>query len=147
MAKRPRVRLLPGWSDCSRENPIGPPTFLRVASDEPGPLQVSMAEHADGEVPDPSSEELESMARDSGGEMGLGDVVETASGDCAIGTYGTAVFHADGAPRVQLWYLTDGRELVMVTHICPGDPDPDEIAEADQIVRRITLAKPWWKFW
>src|SRR5207237_5537853 len=62
MGNRLQMHLLPDWSDHSHENPDGPPTYLRDTSEVPGPLQVSWAWYESGEVPNPSDEDLISLA-------------------------------------------------------------------------------------
>lgn len=130
MKKRARVKLLSGWTDYSRDNPDGPPTFLRDRSEVPGPLQVSMAEWVGGEVPNSSESDLVRLATDSGRRQEAGDLVETDSGKCDLGMYGTAVFRSQEYPRTQIWFLSNGRDFVMASHICPGEADDDEIKEA-----------------
>jgi hypothetical protein len=51
-----------------------------------------------------------------------------------------------------VWFISDGRDHIMATHICDYEPVSDEIAEAQQIASSLALgpeqpAKPKWKFW
>jgi hypothetical protein len=149
MSKRLQIKLLDGWSDYSHENPEGPSTFLRESSEVPGPLQVSWAEYTGGAEPNPTASDLEEMSRESGDQQQFGQLVESTNGACDFGRFGTAVFRSTENPRVQIWHLSNGRDFIMVTHICPQAPDPAEVREAQEIVRSLTLCeqKSKWKFW
>jgi hypothetical protein len=139
MANRLRVNLVPGWSDYSDENPGGPPTFLRDASPSPGPLQVSCAWYTSGQEPNPSDDDLIGLAKRAGDSFDSPALLETGSGPCAIGRFGTAVFRCNDAPRVQAWYLTNGRDFITVTHICGDDVEAAELHEAQRIVEDLRI--------
>jgi len=67
-----------------------------------------------------------------------------------FGKLGSTVYRSSEFPRSQVWYLSDGKDFIMVTHICGEEPDPQELVEVDQIVHMLTLGppdKPRWKFW
>ena len=113
-----KVKLLKGWADYSRENPDGPPTFLRDLSEVPGPLQISTWEYEGGEIPNPSEDDLKHMSVELG-RKNFGELVETSSGACTFGKMGTAVFHSGEYPRVQVWHLSNGKDFILATHICP----------------------------
>jgi hypothetical protein len=147
---RAKIKLPEGWSDRSAENPGGPPTYLRDLSSVPGPLQVSIAFYRGGVVPNPSGEDLQKMCEEFGAQHSLGDLIESDCGTCELGMFGTAVFESAEYPRFQLWRVSNGRDFITVTHICPKSPDPVEVAEAQEIVRALTLtddAEPKWKAW
>jgi hypothetical protein len=142
------VGLLPGWSDYSHQNPEGPATFLRESSKVPGPLQVSLIGYRGGEIPNPSLQSLVNMASEMGDTLGATELVETTSGDCAFGRFGSAVFRSVECPRMQVWYLSDGYDFILATHICGGEPDWSEVAEVEEIVKRLTVeSRQLWKFW
>lgn len=143
----PIIKLPKGWKNF--ENPDGPPTYCRELSDTPGPLQISCAEYRSGTIPNPSVDDLKKLSIGLGQKHDLGDLVESSSGPCNLGMMGTAVFRSDENPRIQVWHLSNGRDFIMVTHICPTEPDPVEVREAQEIVRTLTLGrpKPKWKFW
>lgn len=111
MRKKIKVQLTDGWSDYSKENPDGPSLFLRDDSESPAPLQVSLTEYVAGEIPNPSEHDLVKLSEKTGNERDFGDLIETNSGDCAMGKYGTAIFKSNEYPRMQVWYLSNGRVL------------------------------------
>ena len=140
------IKLPKGWSDY--DNPHGPPTYVRELSETPGPLQISWAEYKGGTLPNPTADDLKHMAEEFGEKHDFGDLVESSNSPCVFGTMGTAVFRSSENPRIQMWHLSNGRDFIMVTHICPTEPDPIEVREAQEIVRTLTIGKkPKWKFW
>ncbi len=147
---RANVKLPKGWADHSKENPDGPPTYLRDLSRVPGPLQFSLTLYRGGAIPNPSGEDLQKMCEEFGVQHAVGELVESHCGTCELGIFGTAVFQSAEYPRFQVWRVSNGRDFIMVTHICPEVPDPAEVTETQEIVRTVTIAaesKPKWKFW
>ena len=143
---RLNIKLPKGWSNY--HNPDGPPTYCRDLSETPGPLQISWAEYKGGGLPNPSADDLKRMAEEFGQKHEFGELVESSSSPCEFGTMGTAVFHSTENPTIQMWHLSNGRDFIMVTHICPTEPDPIEVREAQEIVRTLTVGrKSKWKFW
>jgi hypothetical protein len=85
------------------------------------------------------------------------------------------VFRSPQFQRIQIWCLSNGKDFINVTHLCPVEPPPEEIAEANQIAHSLLLgpgdadepstftkaakppespvpsepstAKRWWKLW
>jgi hypothetical protein len=139
MGKRLQVQLLPNWAQT--DNPDGPATFYRTDSDDSGALQVSLyAEYKGGKAPDPSTKDLIELSQGHGERHNAGDLVETSSGECALGSYGSAVFRSKEYPRIQFWYLSNGSDFVLATHVCTVKPEPAEVAEAQQIVGMLGLS-------
>ena len=135
-----------GWAEF--ENRDGPATYCRDLSETPGPLQISRAEYLGGALPNPSEDDLKRMAEEFGQNHSFGELVESLSGPCEFGTMGSAIFRSTENPRIQIWHVSNGRDFIMVTHICPTAPDPVEVREAQEIVRTVTLGKTSrWKFW
>ena len=148
MWKRLKIVLPEGWSDHSHENPEGPPTFIRDRSQVPGAVQVSSAQYKGGAVPNPIPDDLIALSRGIGERQEAARLLETHSGECTFGIWGTAVFRTSECQRFQIWHLSNGRDLIFITHICCDEPDPDELAEAQDIVNRLNLAdRPWWRIW
>jgi hypothetical protein len=144
------IKLPKGWSDHSKENLDGPPTYLRDQSCIPGPLQISFALYKGGVEPNPTVEDLQQFCEQFGAKRVRGELVESHFASCEFGAFGTAVFRSEEYPRFQIWQLSNGKDFIMITHICPTVPDPIEITEAQEIVDTATLiveSKPKWKFW
>jgi len=132
---RLKIQLPRIWAQQS--NPNGPVTFCREGSSSA--FQVSWAEYRGGAPLDVTANTLVEMAKSLGQEQGFGDVLESANGDCKFGTFGTAVFRAEGHPRIQIWFISNGRDHIMATHTCDRDPGASEIAEVEQIASSLTL--------
>jgi hypothetical protein len=143
---RLKIALPRGWSE--HDNPGGPLTYYRTSSVTSGALQISCAEYTGGELPNPSGEKLQRMAEEFGEECKSGELLESSNSPCAFGLLGTAIFHSVQHPRIQNWFLSNGKDFIMVTHICTTPPEPTEVREAQEIVRTLVLRKrPNWKFW
>lgn len=139
MAQRLQVQLLPNWARM--DNPDGPATFYRTDSEDSGALQVSLyAEYAGGKIPNPSVDDLIELAQGHGERHEAGELVETSGGTCGLGVYGSAVFRSAEYPYFRLWYISNGRDFVLATHICTAEPDAIELAEAQQIVEMVGLS-------
>jgi hypothetical protein len=148
---RLKVQIPRHWA---RYNDAGA-TFIRLTSEVSGALQFSFGEYKGGEIPNPTPQDLQQMAAGYGPAHNLGELLESSSGPCVFGAMGTAVFRSAENSRVQIWFLSNGRDFIMATHICCHEPDPAEIADAQEIVRQLTLGpdesapvkKSKWKFW
>jgi hypothetical protein len=134
---RLKIKLYDGWRQATNTN--GPATFYRGQSDNP--LQVSWAEYR-GQKPlrSVSTDELKDAAMRFGCQQGFGELTESSGGPCEFGSYGTAIFHSTTHPRIQVWFVTDGRDHILATHICSKAADPAEVREVQEIIARVTLA-------
>lgn len=146
-----KVTLLPGWMDISDQNPNGPPTYIRKDNGSPGVLQFSLDLYEAGEKPAPSKDGLIKMAINTGLEHpDFGEVVSDSSGSCSFGIYGSAVFSSAKYGRSQVWWLSNGLDFILATHIGVDKSSDIEIQEEQQIVENVTTqvkTKPWWKKW
>lgn len=145
---RLQIQLPKTWAQ--QNNPNGPATFGHQGSTNA--FQVSWAEYRGGKVPDVTAEKLKEMAAGFGQKQGFGEMLESSSGACRFGTFGMAVFRSTEHPRIQIWFISDGRDHIMATHICDCEPDAGEVAEVQQIAGGLALGpeqpqKPKWKFW
>lgn len=149
-AERLKVLLFPGWVDCSAQNKDDLPTYMRETSEHPGLLQISCAVYQEGHKPNSSKFELAHIAAEFGMTHDLGNLTESYPGDCKFGRFGTAVFRSEDYPRFQIWFLSNGHDFIFVSHICPTEPDSQEVIEAHEIATRVILPhhkKSWWKVW
>jgi hypothetical protein len=79
------------------------------------------------------------MAVNFGRNNGLGEFVESFGGASAFGSFGSAVFRSPERPRSQVWFISDGHDHIMATHICDRAPQAFEIGEAHQIATSLAL--------
>ena len=146
---RLKIELPTTWTQA--DNPDGPATFCRENGS--GAFQVSWGEYRGGKLPtDVTAESLKQMAENFGHSNGFGEMIESSCGSCGYGMFGTGVFRSTDHPRIQVWFVSDGRDFIMATHICSVQPERSEIAEAQQIAASLALGpeqpvKPKWKFW
>jgi len=142
------INLPDGWKDCSEENPGGPPTFIRTASESPGVLQCSMELYAGGEKPQPDEDGLVKMAINVACEQDWGEFVKSDHGKCAFGIYGTAIFKSAKHNHMQVWYLSNGLDFILVTLISDSNASSQKALEAQNIVKKLNIKpKTWWKIW
>src|SRR3954470_22278831 len=121
-----KIELRPGW--VQMENPNGPATF--GCENGSGAFQVSWAEYRGGELPaGVTPERLKQMAENFGRSKNFGMMGESSGGNCPYGMFGTAVFRSLTHARIQAWFISDGRDHIMATHICTTSPNENEIAE------------------
>jgi hypothetical protein len=147
---RLNIELPSTWAQESHSD--GPATFCREGGS--GAFQVSWAEYRGGKLPtDVTSESLKQMAERFGQQNGFGGMIESSGGECRYGMYGTGVFRSAEYPRIQVWFISDGRDHIMATHICAAEPERGEVAEAQQIAGSLALgpeqppkpnSKSWW---
>src|SRR5262249_49496063 len=131
---RLKIQLPTTWSQQS--NPNGPATFSRLGSSSA--FQVSWAEYSGGKLTDVTTDKLKGLATDFGQKQGFGEMLESSTGVCTFGMFGTAVFRSR-EHRIQIWFISDGRDHIMATHISDPEPDASEIAEVQQIARSLAL--------
>jgi hypothetical protein len=139
MKKKLTFTLVPGWEDISQENPEGPPTFIRSGESATGVLQISIQSIYDsGPEPNPTTGDLIRLCEHVAG-LQEATVIEHSSGNCDLGTYGSVIAKSVELSRMQIWTLSNGRDFVLATYLCPEEPDPAESSEAEMIVKRINL--------
>ena len=133
---RLKIKLFTGWAEQATTN--GPATFYRQQGNNP--LQVSWAEYR-GKKPldDVNTDKLKETATTFGQKNNFGELVESSGGKCAFGKFGTAVFHSEKHARIQVWFITDGTDYMLATHICSKEPDAVEVRETKEIVSMLTL--------
>jgi hypothetical protein len=148
---RLKVKMPASWIYRPNQDKSPPYLFYRHQSSTPGPLQISWVETSSTPGINPSRQELQQMVSDFGQKNGYGALVESSCDSCVFGSMATATFRSPKHPRIQIWFLSNGQDMITATHICEQQPDPIEVSEAQEIVRMLTLGpekpKPRWKFW
>ena len=135
--KKLRIDFPEGWVDISDENPGGPPAFINEQVDDPGVLQISAVEYSGGELPDPSTADLITMAKNVGAKNQFGAVMREESGECNYGIYSYVEFSSKEFPYVAVWYLSDGKNFVFATFICGTIPEAKHIEDVRHILMSI----------
>lgn len=139
MERNLKVTLWPGWVDGTRDNPKGGPTYYRRATGICNPLQVSHARYTGGEIPNPSDADLIEFAKAARRVSDGCELVNTESGTCDFGRFGSALFRSPEFPRVQSWCISNGRDFIFATYICSKQPGDKEIAEAEYIAKALAI--------
>jgi hypothetical protein len=55
------------------------------------------------------------------------------SGKCNFGIFGTVAVKGDAPVYFQAWVVSNQRDFILITHTCTEEPEPEEIAEANEI--------------
>lgn len=130
---RLKIELFRNWSQ--QNNPNGPATFVRQGSTNA--FQVSWAEYRGDKPLNTGGEEGTRQFAVNFGKK-FGELVESSSGTCRFGIFGTA-FRSATYPRIQVWILTNNRDHILATHICSAYLSADEIAEVQKIAASLAL--------
>jgi hypothetical protein len=139
MKKTLKVTLPPGWEDISHENPEGPATFVRSDENASGVLQLSIQSiYESGPEPNPTFADLIRLCEHIA-DLQEADVIERYSGECELGTFGRVIGKSEDLQQMQIWTLTNGRDFVLATFLCPEQPEDAEAIEAEMIVKGAQL--------
>ncbi|SHH09600.1 hypothetical protein [Massilia sp. CF038] len=135
--------LAPNWEDISSGNPDGPATFAPADSDCDAALQISIhAEYTGGVIPDPTPAQLVTLAERVIERNGEADIRGRATGECAIGTYGTVLASTDEAAWFQIWFLSNGKDFVLASFISSEEPTDEQASQASWMVENLQLQRP-----
>ena len=136
--KRLKILLIEGWTDISRENPDGPRTFRRAASENPGVLQISVqATYSGGRKPDPTTQQLIGFAAGFI-QRGGGQLIHANSGECKLGLFGAVQGALPGCSFMRVWVLSNGYDFVLATQtVTEGSPDQRDLDEGHSTVMNI----------
>ena len=134
-----KVSPPPDWHRVDNPSYKGNVVLRRGESDQTGLMQMSIGLYQGGHPPDFSAESLIVQAQQYGIEIGYGRPGEAAGGACAIGLFGTAVFHPNPQDRAQLWFVSNSRDVVLVSYVCSPEQESGGLAEAQSIVNTMQL--------
>jgi hypothetical protein len=126
--------LLPDWFDVTDDLSGEGIPFTLGRTQGSGALQFSVGLYRSGQVPNPSPEDLRRLLLDfsSTRELGESSDVQTEAAPIRLAA---ATFRSDFFVRV--WYISDGRSVARVTLTCGLDPDPEEIADCEHMLRSV----------
>ena len=144
MAKQRKIRLnlgLPeGWDYAEEQPEDGPMTFVHDDPDA-GVFQVSLQVDAMAGQ-DVGEDDLVGMCEDMGESAQLGELVESGSGRCAMGIYGTAIFTSEQFPHSQVWVLSDGTNALVASLTGTADRNSEHSKQIWQAVMKATAVDP-----
>lgn len=140
MGKRLKLNLTTHWEDATHLYENATFTYQCNLSGSTGILQLMIAEYKGGEPPHPSEETLIEFAVGAGTENHGGQLVTTFSGKNALGSFGSAVFRAshESQPQYyQVWFSSNGLDLIYVIFESSAAPSDDELSETQQIIEQL----------
>jgi hypothetical protein len=128
-----------GWEDitASLEDADAPLTVADPVSGV-GALQFSPAIYRSGVVPRVTPQDLCKFLDEFAFNQGLGEPFDRSSYAGEVAIEG-ASFHAD-SDLVRVWYISDGKSLILVTYLCDWDDRDREASEQETAVRSIRFA-------
>jgi hypothetical protein len=141
MRKRLKVTLAEGWVDETDSRDNGVLTYVCERSKTSGTLQMSLSIYEGGKGSPPSTEDLLEKAVYFVTLQDLGRLDECSSGSCAGGKFASVVFWSQRAPRSQTWFISNGWDLITVTHTCRAEPDRTEVLEAARIAETVEIVE------
>jgi hypothetical protein len=131
MAPRLKVKLHRGWRQI--DNPGALAAYVRGDSSNSGTLQFSIAQFRHGQLPSATEQTLIGICEKLTSGVRAPKEVSSTSGKCEFGMFGSVVVKGDFPARLQVWVVSNQRELILITHTCEKEPDPEEVAEANDI--------------
>jgi hypothetical protein len=126
------------WEDItdSLSDPNAPFTLARPARGV-GALQFSPAVHRSGPVPSPSVEDLEALLARFAVRHGFGEQIDIAHFSHTV--YGVGASFRSGDDLVRVWYVSDGKNIMLITYICEWSDRLHETGVCDEMVKSITF--------
>jgi len=135
--KNIRISFPEGWSDISSQNPDGPPTFIHGRLEEPGVLQISIAQYVSGKKPNPDFTDLISLSEKIGLKNNFGQITHKVADNCKYGKYGKVEFAGSAFPYIAVWHLSNGKDFIFATFICSKIPVESEKNDVESILLSI----------
>ena len=137
MSPRLKLTLRQGWREA--KNPGGPATYVRETSRASGYLQLSFATYKPGSVPDTEEATLLNICAKMASKVRGSNVVSKQSGKCNFGKFGTVTTQGEEPVYFRVWVISDSHHFILVTYTCGNNPDPQEVAEANEIALSTKL--------
>ena len=131
MAPRLKVKLHRGWRQV--DNPGALAAYVRGDSPNSGTLQFSIAQFRHGQLPRATEQTLIGICEKLTSRVSGRREVSRDSGKCEFGMFGIVVAKGDFPAHPQVWVVSNEREFILITHTCGKQPDPEEVAEANDI--------------
>ncbi|QDU26401.1 hypothetical protein ETAA8_14790 [Anatilimnocola aggregata] len=134
------------WVDVTEQIARGPTTLMWNDERATGALQVVVSEHRQGPSPQPTPAELMAFAEKFGTDYRFGKLLTKVSGECKLGTFGTAIFRrpppvqADVPPFGQVWFLTNGSDIIFCHFLATAEPHERETLGANEIALMLNLS-------
>jgi hypothetical protein len=124
------------WQDTTDETkgPARPYTLTKARG--VGALQFSVASYMSGPVPLPSSAKLLAMAEESGMRSGAGMPFDTRAKEGRL-SIAAADFHTPEDNFLRVWYVSDGKNIMLITYVAKWELREIELLECEGIVESV----------
>lgn len=121
------------WEDITASlQERDPPITVARSKDGVGAIQFSPAIYRSGPVPSPKVEDLRSMLSEFAERRALGEGFDSVPFTGSIFGIGLSFHSADDFVRA--WYLSDGKNIMLVTYVCDWCSRLEESQECERIV-------------
>ena len=115
---------------------VPPPGLITLAKpDGVGALQFSPALYESGPLPSPSSADLRSLALQFGESRGLGEPFDLGQFESRVS--GAGASYCSEGDLVRVWYVSDGRNIMLVTYVCDWEDRDREMSECEEMLKTI----------
>ena len=136
------VSLPAGWESYKPPFPRPRPR-LRMYSfvNEQNSLQLELVTDDSIKDLDHTEDGLAKQASSFLYRVELSKVLETKSGKCAMGLYGTAIYESPRYEHYQIWYLSNGQDVVKATYTFSESFSPQKLGEVEKAVMELSLVE------
>jgi hypothetical protein len=130
------ISVVDGWEDITAtlEDAEAPLTIANPVSGI-GALQFSPAIYQGGQLPQVMSHDLSALLNKFADGQGLNDPFDRLSYPGEITVEGASFRSGDDLIRV--WYVSDGRNVMLVTYVCDWSQRDGEASEREMAVRSL----------
>jgi hypothetical protein len=123
-----------GWVDITAEVESDNPPCTLARPDGVGALQFSIARFIEGEIPNPTVEDLHDMVLQFGQSQMWGEGIDWALESLSSIRFAAATFTAQD-DFVRIWQMSDGSNFALVTYTCAPTDSAHELPDCERIVR------------
>lgn len=132
-----RIRVPHSWQDITEEVETDDVPFTLAQPDEGvGALQFSFAHYTHGEDPSLNRDNLLDMVSEFGRQRALGPPFDEATFEDDSLSGASMSFH-DGDDFIRAWFVSDRRNVALVTYVCEWGCHPHELSSCESIVRSL----------
>ena len=133
------LEVPPGWhdvTDCVEEE--DPPVTLG-REEGVGAIQISIALYDEGELSDPTPEDLLELLRVMAEAQALGEPTDVASASGPLRLAAASFLKREEGEFLRVWHLSDGTNFTLASYLCELGMQDQELAECEGIVRSLVF--------
>jgi hypothetical protein len=130
------ISLAEGWNDITATlEDADPPLTIADPVSGVGAIQFSPAIYKSGRLPRVSPNDLAELLDEFARKHKMGEAFDRSAHSGEVAIEG-ASFHA-GGDFTRVWYVSDGKNLMLVTYVCDWDDREQEDSEREMAVRSV----------